>query len=346
MSKRRFTTEQDKVILDRYLAGESSEAIARDILLGERVDGVTIRNTLRRLGVEVRKAAHEMNPVVTDEQRERALVMCRDEGYKLQEAADALGISKKTVSNVVRDAGICRPGGKPRTCTVNGAAFDVLTPESLYWIGFLWADGNVHQDVITESRKSRATAGAPAITVGLSAVDREHLEKFRAFLGSTHAITENAPRSAAPAFEGGPRINTGPTVYFSIRSKGLCAALELYGFTTKRLRVPVPEVAKSRDFWRGMVDGDGSLGVYPIGGMNYPGVRLAGQRSLVEVFADFLKNNGLASLRPFEGIGVWTVSTTGNTATEIIHHLYANASVVLDRKRERAEMILRQFHVR
>lgn len=109
MSKRRFTEEQDAIILRRYEQGESGESIAKDILPGEYVDGTTIRNTLRRLGAALRKGAHEMNPVVTDEQKARVVVLCRDEGYTLQEAADAVGVSKVTAVRAVKAAGVSLP---------------------------------------------------------------------------------------------------------------------------------------------------------------------------------------------------------------------------------------------
>lgn len=332
MSKRLFSREQEVEIERRYATGESTEKIALDIL-PTPTSGVNVRNTLRRLGVTLRKAAHEMNPVITEEQRERAVVLCRDEGYTLQEAADAVGISKETVFRLTRDVSF--PIGKPRTCEVNDAAFDVLTPESLYWIGFLFADGNVHQDVIKGPRKSRATAGSPALNIGLSAVDRGHLEKLRTFLGSTHAISERPPHESAPTYEGGPNVHTGASVYLSVRSKQICAALTSYGLVTKRTRVPVPEVAKSRDFWRGMVDGDGSVDVY-----DYPSIRLAGQIPLLNRFSEFMIQNGLPALNLFEGDRVWQIGTTGTTARVVIDCLYTDAVVALDRKMARAQSIL------
>ncbi len=340
MSARLFTTEQEAEIVRRYAAGESSEVIAGDIIPGRHVDGITVRNVLKRCDVVLRKAAHESNPVVTDEQRERLVVLCRDEGYTLQEAADEVGVSKKTASRAVCDAGMHRVGGKPRTCEVNDAAFDVLTPESLYWIGFLFADGNVHQDVIKGPRKSRATAGSPALNVGLSVVDRGHLEKLRTFLGSTHKISDHPAHDSAPTSKGGPIVNTGPSVYLSVRSKQLCAALRSYGIVSKGDRVPVSEVAASRDFWRGMVDGDGSLGTYTSGGYTYVRVRLAGQIALLGTFSRFLVDQRLARLNVSKEEHIWTIGTTGAPATAIIKFLYENACESLDRKAESARLAI------
>ena len=56
-------------------------------------------------------------------------------------------------------------------------AFDVLSPEAAYWVGFLFADGSVGRD-----KRSRT------ISVRLSERDRQHLMKLRTFLKSSHAI--------------------------------------------------------------------------------------------------------------------------------------------------------------
>jgi hypothetical protein len=61
-------------------------------------------------------------------------------------------------------------------------AFDELTPDAAYWIGFLFADGSVLR-----------RGDAVAVQVRLSERGRQHLVKLRTFLGSTHKI------SAAPA---------------------------------------------------------------------------------------------------------------------------------------------------
>jgi hypothetical protein len=62
--------------------------------------------------------------------------------------------------------------------------------------------------------------------------------------------------------------------------------------------------------------------------------------SLVEMFRTFLINRGLAKLElsPTTS-GIWKIETSGSTATAIITTLYENASVALDRKNYRAQLI-------
>lgn len=334
MSRPRFNFDQRELIKQRYLSLESSEYIAANVagtILddGIPINGTTVRNTLRYMGVELRPAAHALNPVVTDEQRKRAVDMCRN-GATRPAAAKALGVSVSTVEAALKDAGVHLPIGKPRTCTVNDAAFDVLTPEALYWAGFIWADGCLHQDVIKRPRKNPATAGSPALCLGLSVVDRKHLEKLRDFLGSTHKISNRPPRNSQPVRKGGPAIKTGPTCYYSVRSKRLVAALSSLGIATKRPSAPSAAVTSSRDFWRGAVDGDGHVD----NDQRYPAINLSGTLLLIEEFCRYLVRQGLTQLVPFEGDGVWIAGTTGSTARAIAEHLYDDAVEALDRKLE------------
>ena len=103
MSKRKFTPEQDAEIARRYVAGESSEQIALDILPGEVVSDVVVRLSLKYNSIPLRAAAHKMNPVVTEEQRERAVVMC-EKGSTIKTAARACGVSPQTVKRALRAA--------------------------------------------------------------------------------------------------------------------------------------------------------------------------------------------------------------------------------------------------
>ena len=54
-------------------------------------------------------------------------------------------------------------------CLVNHMAFDVVTNDAAYWIGFLFADGSVIQQ----------QKGAPVLQLRLSEIDRGQVENFR-----------------------------------------------------------------------------------------------------------------------------------------------------------------------
>ncbi|NJP30536.1 hypothetical protein [Micromonospora thermarum] len=105
----------------------------------------------------------------------------------------------------------------------------------------------------------------------------------------------------------------------------------------------------SRDFWRGVVDGDGSIGIYrrPRSiAATMPQFRLVGQRRVLEAFLGFLRTRGIVglSVRPHKSI--FTVGTTCGPAERIVALLYADATVALSRKAETAERIITAVRLR
>ncbi len=220
--------------------------------------------------------------------------------------AAAFKVSDMAILGVLRGRGVAIRGKH----SLREGAFDDLTADAAYWIGFLFADGTIH---FREGLK-------PQIGVGLSKRDREHLVRLRDFLGSTHAISD---------------ISSNQSCIFTVRSERLAnrlLALGRYNDSIDR------GLATSRHFWRGVMDGDGSVGEY--GGKAQ--ARLFGKRQLLEAFNEFLASHGVTglSVRPHKSIHV--IGTTGKPAMKIIHLLYNDAPTALDRKADRARRILAQ----
>ena len=123
--------------------------------------------------------------------------------------------------------------------------FDKInSEESAYWLGFIYADGS-----ITYSPESDGIRYV--LEIGLAIRDKEHLEKFKKFMGSDREITN--------------RIKTN-SCRFSISSKELCINLYNLGIRKgKTYILNIDEVLISipkeyiKDFIRGYTDGDGSI---------------------------------------------------------------------------------------
>lgn len=311
--------EQEIDIVHRYQAGESPDILAIEF----KIDRMTVYNILKRQGASAR------NPttVLDETQRDVVAEMCLG-GAAIESVADEFNIGKSTVNNILRERGVNLKTGRPRTCRLDETVFDELTPESLYWMGFLFADGCVH----------RNRDGEASLVCGLGIKDLDHLEKLRAFCKSTHKIRHYTAKAGD---KGGIVVHDRDHVYWRVRSNKLCDALERRGIVTKRTRVPVPELAESRDFWRGCVDGDGSIGTTVIRNQTYPHIRLYGQAMLLETFKQFLIDQkiGNFNLSPTAS-GIWAIQTTGSKAMTIIDALYDKAAIALDRKNERAQTIL------
>ncbi len=215
-----------------------------------------------------------------------------------------------------------RPTGGQRgvRLAVNEHAFDVLTPESAYWIGFLMADGCVSREHAGKSLR---------LSLRLSVKDREHLERFRAWLGSRHAIYEKDHLDPA----GKPRRSC----CLQIASEPLCTALCRWGVQPRKTgrKAPAPELENDRDFWRGCVDGDGSV---------YEGasrVYLSGGRPIVDAWSAWaLREYGaVMDVRhhvSFVGkVGCWVADCWRPEAQRLLKGLYRSGDCCLERKGER-----------
>lgn len=243
-------------------------------------------------------------------------------GESAAQIARQLQVSVHTVYQWLHQLGIVLRG--PPRCQIRHDAFDKLTPEAAYWIGFLFADGSVGRG----EQLGR-------VSVRVSERDKNQLVKLRAFLGSTHTI------GTAPAGNyGGYRSK--PSVRLSVRSVRLAQRLLSLG----RYEGPIDGLlVQSRDFWRGIVDGDGSLGILATG---YAYFELVGSRRLLEACLSFLKSNELSARMTIRADKtIFQIATAGYIAEKIVVFLYGNATVTLDRKATSAAMIaaMRDAHL-
>jgi hypothetical protein len=206
---------------------------------------------------------------------------------------------------------------------LNEQAFDTLTPEAAYWAGMLFADGSI----------ARGKRGAA--TVNLASVDVEHVEKFKRFTGSLRKIRIDTHRSSALMPMGGR-----PIARFTINSLPLVARLESLGMVNslRGERIAVPELANSADFWRGVIDGDGSITVSSRGSVI---LQLIGNRLLMEQWVSFIRlhcpehRTGLVKMK-----SIFYVRAAGLEAHALLNVLYNNDGVALDRKKAKALSVL------
>lgn len=204
--------------------------------------------------------------------------------------------------------------------SVNHGAFAAPSEARDYWAGFMMADGNI----------TTSAQAAPQLFLNLKWDDLEHVEKFRAFLGSAHAIRKVG--------------SVNPVASFAVRSRRLSDDLGQLGVTPRKSHSAQArgDVLTSRHFWRGVVDGDGSLHQMTNGA---DAISLVGAEPLVNQFLDYLRQAGVISdeRRAHQDAGerVWRVRFQGERARVIIKHLYQDAEVYLERKMERARAVLK-----
>ncbi len=214
-----------------------------------------------------------------------------------------------------------------KTKTYDEKAFDELTPEACYWLGFFFADGSI----------VRTKVGNPMIGIQLGEIDIEHVEKFRSFLKSDHAIIP--VKSSKLSAE---RPDCRPTYQFVIRSKRLEERISELGRKTKREAIACQALRSSRDFWRGVCDGDGSLYFDKTG---RPWVSFIGYPGLMGQLAEYLSPviGFSPNVKPVKNCSlVFTLKTSCIQAIKVADHLYSNPCESLARKLIMANSMMAQ----
>jgi len=209
------------------------------------------------------------------------------------------------------------------------------TKEAFYWAGFIAADGNVSK---TKHR----------IKLALGSKDRYHLEKFK-----------NSLKSNAPIFDTKrtrDHINFKKEFYYgshvSLTSKKIEEDL-LQKFNIgpqKSLTYKIPEQiinhTLANHFIRGIIDGDGWIYHQP---PNHGKIGLCGTEYNTFYVFNFLKEKlSLESgFHKQQSKNVWAFNyITINDTQKIIHYLYDNATIWLDRKKEKADLILKNIPIK
>ena len=205
-------------------------------------------------------------------------------------------------------------------------AFDTITTESAYWVGFLMADGNIFGN---------------SIQVELSEVDKEQLVKLKGFLGVENALTYVT------------RTNSKPSYKLSIGSKYAVEKLAKFGVTPRKSKTAKVsnDLALNRDFWRGIIDGGGTLGVYKKRGRKdqyFAQIALVGSEFIMEQFMSYVRTILPTCNRKIlncENGSYFKVGFTAKQARAIITAIYNGApdNIRLCRKYEKAMEILDRY---
>ena len=193
--------------------------------------------------------------------------------FTLKQISEIEGTCLETIRQRLLKAGVKMYPKGNRRLSLNKYAFETLTPKSSYWIGMLLADGNLYKSKDRESYH---------ISLGLAVKDRKHVEKFKKFMNSDHKISEYDFLNKTG--------NRKRGVNFNFSSKKIYDDLiSWYIEPRKSCKEKVhPKLKLNRDFWRGMFDGDGSVGVYLNKGKLRFSMRLWGSNNVINNFKDFL----------------------------------------------------------
>lgn len=256
-----------------------------------------------------------------------AIYLYNEKHYTYKKIGEIFNTSRKTVSYYLRKNGVISNPKYVRNVNPNKLRkYDysycenlfktIDTEEKAYWLGFLYADGNISKD-------------KNVIELSLKESDIEHLKQYRKFLN-----LENKP------FDYKKKCFTNDVIKYSYRFS-ICSAnikhdlikLGCYPEKTYTLKFPTEKQAPSKlihHFLRGYIDGDGCI-------------YTSSRRISLEVLGTFDFLNGYkkwvclghSKIYKFNHANVFRVINNGQHALNILNRIYDQATIYLERKRQK-----------
>lgn len=204
---------------------------------------------------------------------------------------------------------------------MNKYKFDLTDKKNSYLFGFIQADG--HLSVATRNR------GKLVIKIG--SVDSHILHEFKKMIPFNSSIREEVRDTNF-------KLNCHSTI-LSVYDWNFRTALNEagipYGAKSKIIKPPSITYSKS-DYWRGILDGDGSVGITSKG---RPFISLiTSSEPLAEAYFNLIEE--LVNYRPMvrrnTRDGVYNIMITNERAQTLIKFMYENATIGLNRKMQSA----------
>lgn len=242
------------------------------------------------------------------------------EEYKVLQSCTAVqriyNISHVTISKYLKKHGIIVINRQNEQPGLKKDIFKIIdTEEKAYWLGFLYADGSIG---------SSKDPNNYSIDITLKMFDLNHIEKFKAFIGTSNKVQY---RSNLKAY----RINVGcKEMYNDLISHG-CIPNKSWLID----KIPDMNEALKIHFVRGFFDGDGCISyankrkddTYNVS------INITGNEKMLKSIVKYFNTN--INLTPKQGTEILVARWNAVESTRILKLMYDNASVYLDRKYER-----------
>jgi hypothetical protein len=257
-----------------------------------------------------------------------SFVEMHESGLTLRECAKRLGWSLHFTRSEAKRLGVLRSPSdrallwRRARSSIRLDAFRRLDERAAYWLGFLFADGHIPKNTAM-------------VTCELSDKDYSHIEKLRDFMGGGSILRGlDLPKTSRTA----SRI--------SICSKDVAMdVLALFGsrLVCDRDHSVLSRIDESlwRHFFRGLIDGDGSI-VVPGRGLQ-PSVELVGWDSYLPGFASAVAKSAGVHVVQVESKAANKAHRVRWSGTahcrRVCDWLYDGATVFLDRKKSKADLI-------
>jgi transposase-like protein len=259
-----LTADKIKQIINLY-----TEQRLSTIKIAERLEmsSTTARKVLKERGLmrnhhNAVNAHLQREEQVLDNELIREWIVKYHNGETLKSIAENSCFPTNKVSQILKDNSI---DVKIRSkYSLNHNAFNVLNDESAYWIGLLLTDGWV----LKNNRQ---------LGIKLKESDRATVEALRQFLSYSGPLSVH---------------KTSKAIQLIVRSEQLINDLACHGVIPRKSLIAKPSdaVASITHFWRGVLDGDGSIYIPQL---KHP-IRISlvsASKEFINAFKSFLENN-------------------------------------------------------
>jgi len=256
------------------------------------------------------------------------IIKLYDQGKSFSEIGRILNIDRRAIRYALRKVGrVGKSYRENRGYIINELCFDEINEESAYWIGFLMADGYI-------------SSAKNCVRLDLQQGDYKHIEKFKKFVGGNQKIYYIDRKST-------PNSNkVFKHAVFCFNSSHIVNVLTKYHFdSNKTLTAKTHNIfINNRDYFRGLIDGDGCLVMYRQGKYVKFQITLTGTLEICQSFNEFVHRiiNDLPNTTIKKRKNIYEIVYSGRSAIKIIDLLYNNANIFLNRKKKIADRIYKQ----
>jgi len=280
-----------------------------------------ILHLLKRHNVTMRHSGLERLP---DDLVPTLVRMYVDEKQSLPDISEIVGWSEHALNDALRRAGVTirTTSEACRLLALNEDFFaNITTEEQAAYLGFISADGCVHLK----------EGGGSTVAITLHRQDRAYLEQMAVAMGAETAVRDYHHR---------PNLPVSKLLLCSVKMVRDLIALGVTPRKSLTIRPWNGPEHLMRHYWRGAVDGDGTLGIYA---RDTCAVGFCGSEAMVRAFAAFVgpRVGSRSSPRKYPNKNCWYVHYAGSgICPRIAQLLYADATVCLERKKAIADRMM------
>jgi transposase len=297
----------------------------------------TVARVLQRRGVRDTAAA----PPPTPRKTRATISLMYAEGVSQTEISKRLGVSEDRVSGVLMSQGVKErrriPGFNVNAFAPSSRGY---SSEQKYWAGLLLADGCLS---LTDGK-------TPVLSLTLT--DREHIWKFRSFLKSRNKISAHTPKNNRNPK--GDILKAKTNYRLSACGDRISRDVQALGISpNKTYSSKLPDFLKrDRDYWRGMMDGDGHLSHLPRRdtGKIRSQIGICGTKEICTSFSELVVHvAGGCTIKPIHDKrcfdNFFSISVSGERAALVAAWLYDGANTYLERKMSKALQIMWHYGI-